>query len=258
MDINVDLKNMIIEDETLRWVEIYKIKNNINKKIYIGQAVSHIRRRGKLVPHGSIGRFHKHVREALGNNKSKYCCRNLNNAIKKYGENNFTLHLLYNCRMEDSNNLESEEIVKHNSLAPNGYNLVTNCKSFSPSLDFRMCLSSGLINSLECKRMERIMKYEVNISDNYEFYITPKNRNKIHCGWRIRLKDIVSSDIKISSNEEFEFTSQLISLEENKLRAIDFLKKTRELINSNITKLRETSLEPSLPLTSGNICEELG
>lgn len=27
---------------------------------------------------------------------------------------------------------------------------------------------------------------------------------------------------------------------------------------SNITKLRETSLEPSLPLTYGNICEELG
>ena len=42
------------------------------------------------------------------------------------------------------------------------------------------------------------MKYTLNITDDYESYVTPKNRNKIHCGWRIRLKDIVVSDKKIS------------------------------------------------------------
>ncbi|MEY4572324.1 MAG: hypothetical protein RLZ10_1557, partial [Bacteroidota bacterium] len=73
-------------------------------------------------------------------------------------------------------------------------------------------------------------------------------RNKTQCGWRIRLKDIVLSDVNIPPNKEFEFTSNLISLEENKIRAIEFLKKIRELINSNVAKLRETTLEPSLPL----------
>ena len=92
------------------------------------------------------------------------------------------------------------------------------------------------------------MKYTLNITDDYESYVTPKNRNKIHCGWRIRLKDIVVSDKKISPNKELEFTSPLISLEENKIRAIEFLKNIKELINSNTTKLRETTLEPSLPL----------
>ena len=89
MEPNLDLTNKSIEDETLRWVEIYKITNKTNQKVYIGQAVSHIRRRNKFVPHGANGRFRKHIQEALGNNTSKYCCRNLNNAIKKYGEKNF-------------------------------------------------------------------------------------------------------------------------------------------------------------------------
>jgi hypothetical protein len=256
--INLDLKNKIIEYETHRWVEIYKITNNINKKIYIGQAISHIRKRNKLIPHGTEGRFNTHLQETFGDNNSKYSCRNLNNAIKKYGKNNFTLQLLHNCNLEHANQLESEEIINHNSLSPNGYNLTTSCKSFCPSIEFRKKISSGIIHSLIDKRIKRIMKYEVNITDNYETYITPKYRNKIQCGWRIRMKDIVISDTKILPNKEFEFTSTIISLEENKLRAIEFLKNIRELLNGDMTKLRETTLEPSLPLTSGNICEELG
>jgi hypothetical protein len=248
MEINLELKNKTIYDDTLRWVEIYKITNTINQKVYIGQAISHIRKHNKLVPHGTNGRFKTHIQEALGNNNTKYSCRYLNNAIKKYGQNNFTWQLLYNCILEDANNLEASEIIKHNSLVPNGYNLVTNCKSFCQSMEFRKSLSLGLINSLEDKRIERIMKYKLNISDNYEIYVTPKNRNKTQCGWRIRLKDIVLSDVNIPPNKEFEFTSNLISLEENKIRAIEFLKKIRELINSNVAKLRETTLEPSLPL----------
>jgi hypothetical protein len=230
MEFKLELKNQIINDENLRWVEIYKITNIITQKVYIGQAISHIRNHNKLVPHGTNGRFKTHIQEALGNNKTKYSCRYLNNSIQKYGHNNFTSVLLYNCMLEEANKLEASEIIKHNSLVPNGYNLVTNCKSFCQSIEFRKSLSSGLINSLVDKRIERIMKYKLNISDNYEIYVTPKNRNKIQCGWRIRLKDIVSSDVNIPPNKEFEFTSRLISLEENKIRAIDFLKNIRELI----------------------------
>ena len=159
MEINLDLKNKTIEDETYRWVEIYKITNKTNQKIYIGQAVSHIRKHNKFVPHGTIGRFNTHIQEALGNNNTKYSCRNLNNAIKKYGPNNFTLQLLYNCNLEDANKIESEEIIKHNSLVPNGYNLVTNCKSFCPSIEFRQSLSTGLIKSLVDKRIKNIEEY---------------------------------------------------------------------------------------------------
>jgi len=232
MEVNIDLKNKIIDNENQRWVEIYKITNNINQKVYIGQAVSHILKNNKLIPHGTYGRFKKHVQEALGNNNTKYNCRNLNNAIKKYGENNFILQLLKNCSLEEANSIESEEIIKHNSLSPNGYNLTTGCKSFCPSFEFRKNLSSGLINSLLDKRIARIMKYKINITENYETFITPKYRNKIQCGWRIRIKDIVITDTKIPPNKELEFTSPLLTLEENKLRAFEFLEKIKELLTA--------------------------
>ena len=229
MVINVEFKNKIIEDEKQRWVEIYKITNNINQKIYIGQAVSHIRKHNKLIPHGTEGRFKTHINEALGNNTTKYSCRNLNNAIKKYDVKNFTFQLLYNCNLEDANTLETAEIIKHNSFAPVGYNLTSGCKSVYPSIEFRKNISSGLINSLIDKRINRIMQYNLNINDDYELYITPKYRNKIQCGWRIRLKDIIISNSKITPNKELEFTAPLISLEENKLRALEFLKNIKEL-----------------------------
>jgi len=74
---------------------------------------------------------------------------------------------------------------------------------------------------------------------------------------RIFISDIVLSDIKIRSNKVLEFSSLLITLEENKKRAIEFLKHLKELNNGNVIKLRETTLEPLLPLTLRNICEEL-
>ncbi len=228
MEINLELKDKTIDDETLRWVEIYKITNNINQIIYVGQAISHIRKGNKLKPHGTMGRFNKHLQEALGNNKNKYSCKCLNDSIRKYGQNNFTTIVLQICKQIDANNLESEWINKLNSLVPNGYNLTISCKSYVPSLDFRKNLSSGIITSLEDKRIKRILQYKLNISDNYESYVTPKYRDKNHVGWRIRLKDIVLSEEKIPPNKELEFTSELISLDENKIRAIEFLKLIRE------------------------------
>ena len=243
MNFNFELKNKIITDEKLRWVEIYKIVNTINQKVYIGQAISHIRKNDKFIPHGINGRFHTHTQEAFGNNTTKHSCRHLNNAFKLYGIHNFTVQLLINCSIEDANHIESEEINKHNSLSPIGYNLTMSCKAFFPSLEFRQCVSTGLINSFIDKRINKMLGFNLNICENYEQYIIPKYRSKIQCGWSIKIKDIVISDIKIKSNKELEFTSSIVSLEENKVRAIKFLKQLKEL-NGNATKLRETPLEP--------------
>ena len=49
MNFNFELKNKIITDEKLRWVEIYKIVNTINQKVYIGQAISHIRKNDNFI-----------------------------------------------------------------------------------------------------------------------------------------------------------------------------------------------------------------
>jgi hypothetical protein len=250
----IDLKNETITDINLRYCEIYKISNKLNQKIYVGQAISHVLRRNKYIPHGMERRFKQHLYEAFGNNNDKYSCRNLNFALKKYGAENFTLQLIRVCNLEDANRIESEEIIKNNSLSPFGYNLTTTCKSFcSPSMEFVKSISSGIINYYSDKRINRLLEYSLIIDQDYEKYIKPKIRDKIQCGWRIRLRDIVNSDIKLSPNKEIEFTS-IMSLEEDKNRAMNFLK---ELYNGNVTKLRENLPESPLPLTYGNIREEL-
>ena len=79
---------------------IYKIENKINHKIYIGQSIDPQRR------------FKEHCvdRNSL-----------ISKAIKKYGEQNFTLEILGN--FIDYNEKEQYYIKKYNSLVPYGYNI---------------------------------------------------------------------------------------------------------------------------------------
>lgn len=85
---------------------IYKIKNKINGKIYIGQTLFTLEKRIK-----------EHSRNSS-------CCPAIKNAIKKYGIDNFEIKVLINCNTQEE--LDSREnfcIRIFNSLAPNGYNL---------------------------------------------------------------------------------------------------------------------------------------
>jgi hypothetical protein len=63
MEFKLELKNKIIDDETLRWVEIYKITNKINQKVYIGQAISHRKSYNKYYPKGRAFEFLKLLKE---------------------------------------------------------------------------------------------------------------------------------------------------------------------------------------------------
>jgi group I intron endonuclease len=98
---------------------IYVIRNKINGKKYIGQAVSYSSK-GKI--HGSLSRWKSHVNSALSN----ICeCRYLENAIRKYGSDNFTVNDILECGIHELNSFEDEYIQEYNTLAPNGYNLMT-------------------------------------------------------------------------------------------------------------------------------------
>lgn len=82
---------------------IYKITNTINGKIYIGQSKDIERR------------FKQHI-------KSK-CSYAINRALKKYGVDNFTFEVLYECPIEEMNKWETFYITIFGSLSPKGYNL---------------------------------------------------------------------------------------------------------------------------------------
>lgn len=87
---------------------IYKITNEINKKIYIGQTKLTIEERFIL---------HK-------NKKSN--CRYLKSAFNKYGIENFKIEKIEECKDFNELNLREEFWIKElNTLAPNGYNLTT-------------------------------------------------------------------------------------------------------------------------------------
>jgi hypothetical protein len=122
-------KILELDEINLLTGNIYKITNIKNNKIYIGQAVSHRLNKNKYRPFGYIGRFKDHISEAINNTKKKQCTY-LNNAIRKYGKESFKTELLIECPKESLDNNEIEQIKKHNSLYPNGYNLTNGGKTF--------------------------------------------------------------------------------------------------------------------------------
>jgi group I intron endonuclease len=84
---------------------VYLITNTINGKRYVGQTIAPLERRWQQ---------HKKLSAA------PY----LHAAIKKYGEDNFTIEAI--CEpptIELMNEFEAEYIERYRTLAPNGYNL---------------------------------------------------------------------------------------------------------------------------------------
>jgi hypothetical protein len=84
---------------------IYLIRNTVNGKCYVGQTRRKIERRW---------REHKSGR---GNSPL------LQNSIKKRGIDKFHFEVICELPNEELNAREIDEIIKHNSLAPHGYNL---------------------------------------------------------------------------------------------------------------------------------------
>lgn len=96
---------------------IYKIENNINKKLYIGQTTKTLQKR-----------WNQHLRK----------CRNgfntpLYNAIRKYGEDNFSISLVEEVPDEVSLDEREQYWIDHyNSYGqPNGYNATSGGNLFS-------------------------------------------------------------------------------------------------------------------------------
>ena len=223
MQFNLELKNKTIVDEKLRWVEIYRITNKINKKVYIGQAISHRKNMNKYTPKGMEGRFKEHVKETKL--YQKYHCNALNNAITKYGAENFNVELLHYCNISEANQLETDEIEKHCSLVPNGYNITTSCNSVLPSDEFRRKISTGNINYHYRRHFQKFENYVFNVDESeFHKYITPRMNNNIQIGWYLRLNKKV-----------IEFKSTICDINETKERVFEFLKLLKEESNKIAT-----------------------
>ena len=273
--------------------EIYKIINTITNKHYIGQTRSHRLNHGKYRPFGYIGRFNDHVSETYSNKINT--CKYLNYSIAKYGKEHFKCVMLVRCGLNELDKYEQQFIKEYNSKYPNGYNLtdggqkegykkgakihvdalrpniVTHEDHEDPdwfrkrprSEETKKKISEGIKLALNTeehltqmmksgqnqhleKKFEILRDVEID-SSNLDQYISIITNSKNNTKY-IR--------IAFDRKRRISFIGKHESIESIKERAIQFM---RELVKRcNTTKLRETSLESSLPLHSGNSLEELG
>lgn len=205
-----NLLNKILLEPTERFCEIYKITNTINGKTYVGQTVSHVLKAGKYRPYGSIKRFNSHISEALS--EKKHQCHYLNNAIRKYGKENFCVELIEYCETENADERETFYTLQLNTLFPNGYNLKLGGFVFTHSDESKRRLSVGVANYYKDKKFERF-KDVTNIGDNIEKYIFPLKREGKQYGWYVLIKSKKADfgGIHMKLDDSYERAKQFIN-----------------------------------------------
>ena len=264
--------------------EVYKITNLITNKMYIGQTRSHYLNNGKYRPFGHMGRFKKHLNEASRINVN-CSCRYLNSTINKYGATNFKCELITTCNINELDYYEIKYISELDTKYPNGYNLTNggqNCgfekgkkivleEEFKPKQDMSLNLNlkrSEQTKQLISKRltdyksdlqvrkddMTRVQKiHAINRFDKYKNIPIDNNIDKyIHI---IKNNTLNYEYVRVTINKmRTTFVGQYETIEEIKNRARKFI---LDILEWQRFQTAGTSLEPSLPLTLGNNCEEL-
>jgi len=87
-------------------IDIYKIENNINKKVYIGQTCR-----------GYKTRFEQHINDCKKYNYDLY------KAFKKYGLDNFVINKINECKTPELAKLLERHYIKKFDSYKNGYNM---------------------------------------------------------------------------------------------------------------------------------------
>ena len=266
--------------------EIYKITNLLTNKMYIGQTRSHYLNRGKYRPFSYTGRFKSHISESKSITKYN-SCRYLNSAFNKYGIEKFKCELILICEINELDTYETKYISEFNTRYPNGYNLTNGgqkCgfeKGKKVILDevtkpeFNIILNSNLKRSEKTKQLisQRLKEHK---NDPQVRKDDMKRVQKIHSHNRFDKyknidinKDNIEQYISIIKNNTLNyqyirvtfgkmrttFVGKYETIEEIKQRARQFI---LDILEWQRIQTAGTSLEPSLPLTYGNICEDLG
>ncbi len=162
--------------------------------------------------------------EAYSNKKNQ--SHYLNNAIRKYGSDNFEVELIEYCDIQNADDREKHYIETYNSLYPNGYNLKNGGRNFAHSDESKKRLSIGVMKYFEERKFARFINIK-NIDDDVEKYIKPLVRNNTQYGWYVYINRIKA-----------DFGGVHIKLDDSKQHAIHFILELKRRI-SNTTKLQE-------------------
>ena len=88
-------------------MEIYKITNKINGKIYIGQTIRPVEYR-----------FNRHINDAMRNKLSTHFAR----AIRKYGSDKWQIEVIDNATNQDELNQKEQYWIRYYNSVEKGYN----------------------------------------------------------------------------------------------------------------------------------------
>ena len=196
---------------------IYKISNNDNEKVYIGQTKKSIKARWSA---------HKH---AIKGGKG---CPLLARAFNAHGEDKFSIEIVEECADDQLNEREKYYISHFNSLAPNGYNADAGGKS------------GGTFKGHKHKP-ETIARWKEKVKDLYaskehreklsniakEYYKNPENRAK-HAA---KMKEVSHNSV-----HSHKFKNRIITEE------------TKQKIRESVNKYYENSIEKDEMLWSEN------
>lgn len=204
--------------------DIYIITNTITQKQYVGQSNTHRLHCGKYKPFGFKKRFRDHISEAINNTKKKQCSF-LNNSIRKYGPDNFTVQLIERCLPTDANNREAYYIAQENTLFPKGYNLSTGGGKGCTLIEHRKKTMENTIKQYEESKLQKYENIKVDLSKIDEYIREYKSYGEIYY-------------CVIIQNVKSIFVGKYMSKEELKKLATDFIYKIHERF-CDTSKLRE-------------------
>ncbi len=128
---------------------IYKITNNINNKVYIGQTIGSVAKRWS---------YH------CGKDSR---CRVMANAIRKYGRESFKIEII--DKSDNIDNLNKKEqfwIESLQSISPNGYNLQSGGLNHLASEETRKLQSESAKGNTNAKGKKRSMESRRKISES--------------------------------------------------------------------------------------------
>jgi hypothetical protein len=184
--------------------EIYCIISPSNKK-YIGQCV-------KLLSSGKnwgyIKRWNQHITDAKN---GKNYCRLLNNAIRKYESQNFTIEVIKECSIKDLDYYENFYIEHFNTMTPNGYNLTsgkTTSRQSDETKELRRQSMLGKNSGKSLDKRPRNREQDNNLPKYLRYYIDSSGKEGYRISNHPKLKDksFVSKYISLEVKLEMGLT----------------------------------------------------